>query len=198
MSKQNERIGIEFTTNEGYQVIVIDYVNNKQVQFMFLDEHKFKTWTSWRNLEHGEVKNPFHPSIFGVGYLGVDENGERLKTMEHGKQTREYKLWQHMLQRCYSEKYHETHPTYKNCTVCQRWLCFANFLEDISKIKGYELWRDNPKGFTLNKDIYYTELGIETDCKEYSLLTTRFVTDSENSREMAERTGFAHIKKSRI
>ena len=49
MSTKEERIGVEFTTNEEYQVIVIDYVNREQVQVMFLDEFKIKTCTQWRN-----------------------------------------------------------------------------------------------------------------------------------------------------
>ena len=93
-----------------------------------------------------------------------------------------------MLRRCYDEKYHEQYPTYKNCEVCDRWKCYANFLEDISKIKGYELWRNNPKQrISLNKDIYYAELGIQIDCKEYSLLTTRFIDNRDNTKESATR-----------
>lgn len=188
LKKKEERIGIEFTTNEEYQVIVIDYQDCMKVQVMFLDEHKHKMWTQWSNLKSGSLKNPFHRSVFGVGYLGTDENGQIPKTRENGKPTREYNLWNGMLERCYDEKCHKKYPTYKNCTVCQRWLCFANFLEDISKIKGYELWRNNPKQrISLNKDIYYTELGIKTDCKEYSLLTTRFIDNSENVKEVHER-----------
>lgn len=189
MSKKEEnRIGIEFTTKEEYQVIVIDYINALKVQVMFLDEHKWTTWTQWGNLKRGELKNPFHPSVYGVGYLGVDENGEVPKTRINGAKTREYKLWHNMLKRCYSDKVHEKQPTYKNVTVCDRWKCYSNFLEDLSKIKGYDLWENHPnERIALNKDIYYTELGIFTDEKEYSLLTTRFITDGENTQEMLDR-----------
>ena len=184
----NERIGIEFTTNDGYQVIVIDYLEANQVQIMFLDEHKFKMWTTWSNLKKGNIKNPFHKSIFEVGYLGADENGKTPITRNNGKNTREYDCWYKMVARCYSEKYHEKQPTYQNCTVCDRWLCYAYFLEDLPKIKNYELWKDNPKQrIALNKDKYYAELGIITDCKEYSLLTTRFIPQSENTKEVHER-----------
>lgn len=78
--KETERIGIEFTTNEGYQVIVIDYVNANKVQVMFLDNYKYTIWTTWQKLEKGILKNPFHKSVYGVGYLGVDEKGKRQKT----------------------------------------------------------------------------------------------------------------------
>ena len=185
----SEVIGVEFTTNEGYQIITIDYVNSDKVQVMFLDEYKWTTWTQWGNLKRGNVKNPFHPSVYGVGYLGADENGKTPITRINGKNTREYECWHRMMERCYSEKCHEKHPTYKNCTVCQRWHSFSNFLEDITKIKGYELWRDNPNSkISLNKDTYYTELGIITDCKEYNLQTVRFLTIQDNTKEVNERT----------
>ena len=194
MSRQNERndrIGVEFTTNEQYQVIVIDYVSNKKVQVMFLDEHKWTTWTNWRNLQRGILKNPFHKSVHGVGFLGVNENGEVPKCRINGTITREYIVWNSMLDRCYSGKY----PTYENCTVCERWKCYTYFLEDLPKIQNYKYWKENPQqGIALNKDMYYEDLGINTDCKTYSLLTTRFISKSENSKECAERTGFTRIE----
>ena len=188
MSLASERIGVEFTTKYGEQVIVIDYLGANKVQIMFLDEHKWTTWTTWQNLQNGKVKNPFCKTVHGVGCLGVDKNGQIQKVSVESKLTREYTLWCHMLERCYSDKIHEEYPNYKNCEVCDRWKCYAYFLEDLPLIKNYELWRDNPKQrIALNKDIYYKELGIITDSKEYNLLTTRFITDSENSKEMLER-----------
>lgn len=199
MSRQNERndrIGVEFTTNEGYQVIVMDYVNGKKVQIMFLDEHKYKMWTQWSKLESGSVKNPFHKSVYGVGFLGLDENGERLKTRENGKPLREYQCWFGMFERAYSTDLHKRNPTYENVTVCKEWHSFSQFLKDLPKIKNYELWRDNPNsGITLNKDMYYVELGIDTNEKTYSLETCRFMTRSDSSKEMAERTGFSQVRK---
>ena len=32
-----------------------------------------------------------------------------------------------MLERCYSEAYQKRQPTYKDCVVCDEWLCYANF-----------------------------------------------------------------------
>lgn len=186
---KEEYIGVEFTTNEGYQVIIIDYIDGKKVQIMFLDEHKYKTWTQMSNLKKGKLKNPFHKSVYGVGYLGTDENEQVPKTRINGEKTREYILWHDMIKRCYDENYHKKYPTYKNDTVWTRWHNYSWFLKDMNKIKEYEYWEKHPnERIALNKDFYYTELGIETDCKEYNLETTRFISDVENSREMAERT----------
>lgn len=186
--KANDIIGVEFTTNEEYQVIIIDYVNYDKVQVMFLDEHKHKTWTKLQHLKNGNLKNPFHKSVFGIGYLGTDENGKMPKCVVNGKNTREYNCWSHMLERCYDERYHERQPTYKNCTVCDRWHNYSLFLEDLPKIKGYELWiNGKPREYDLNKDIYYGDLGIDTDCKEYSLETCQFISKKENIIEMRKR-----------
>lgn len=188
VKNREERIGIEFTTNEDYQVIVIDYITNKKVQVMFLDDYKYKMWTTWNHLKNGSLKNPFHKSVYGVGFLGLDENGIPPKTRINGVKTREYQLWASMMERCCNDNYQKAHPTYKNTTVCDRWHCYSTFLQDLPKIKDYELWRDNPQQkISLNKDIYYVELGINTDCKEYSLLTTRFITNRENAKDSAER-----------
>ena len=185
---REERIGVEFTTNEECQVIVIDYINTNKVQVMFLDEHKWTTWTSWQKLEKGILKNPFHKSLYNIGYLGTDENGNRPKTKINGVKTREYILWSSMMKRCYDDNYQKAHPTYKNTTVCERWKCYSYFLEDLPKIKDYQLWKDNPNSkISLNKDKYYSDLGINTDCKEYNLLTTRFISNKENAKDSAIR-----------
>ena len=186
---KEERIGVEFTTNEGYQVIVIDYINSKKVQVMFLDDYKYTTWTQWDVLKVGSLKNPFHKSVFGVGYLGTNENGQIPKCSINGTITREYQVWSGMMKRCYSDKFHESRRTYEKCTVWKRWHNFSLFLEDIDKIQDYEDWKKNDKSYDLNKDKYYAELGIETDCKEYNLQTVRFILDKENSKESAERSG---------
>ena len=186
----HDRIGVEFITNEDCRVIVVDYQKRKGkvalYQVMFLDDYKFMKWVQWSHIEKGVVKNPFYKSVCGVGYLGIDKNGE-VPTVSVGKSKirREYTVWANMLERCYSDKQDERHPTYENCTVCERWHSFANFLEDITSIKNYEYWRDNPQQrIALNKDMYYTELGIDTDCKEYSLETCRFIDVLENSKEV--------------
>ena len=38
-----------------------------------------------------------------------------------------YQRWRNMLERCYSTKFHNHHPTYKDCSVCEEWLTFSNF-----------------------------------------------------------------------
>ena len=56
-----------------------------------------------------------------------------------------------MITRCYSKKYHEKEPTYKECYVCDKWLKLSGFVEEISKIPNYNKWVD---GFYKKRNPY--------------------------------------------
>jgi hypothetical protein len=91
-----------------------------------------------------------------------------------------YTCWHHMLSRCYSKDSNTT--TYKDCYVCTRWLRLSNFVEDIEKIDGYELWLSNPNSkIALDKDIKSNGLN-----KEYCLEQCMFVTIGDNTRQAAK------------
>lgn len=74
-----------------------------------------------------------------------------------------YSKWTHMLHRCYNEEFHKTNQTYKDCTVCDKWLILSNFVEDVPKITGYdremflngELELDKDKKKDENKHYYF-------------------------------------------
>ena len=177
--KAEERIGIKFTSKEGCLFFVKEYINNGDVTVKFMDEYGAEVRTTWQRCKNGGVKNPYFKSIYGVACLGEGD----FKTKVNGRPTREYNLWKDMLQRCYSNKYHEKHETYINVTVCDRWLVYANFLQDLPLIENYELWLNSEEMISLDKDL--KQQGIEN--KVYSLQTVKFVTQSENVREVHER-----------
>lgn len=111
--------------------------------------------------------------IFGKGINDMPR-GWRLET-EINK--RIYRCWHGMLKRCYSEKWHEIHPTYKECFVCERWLKLSNFIEDLHKIDNYELWLIN-NNYQLDKDI---KSNGKNKC--YCLDECMFTTQEENVRQ---------------
>lgn len=78
-----------------------------------------------------------------------------------------YRKWCGMLERCYSAKWHEKKPTYKDCSVSDEWLFFSNFKK----------WFDenNIKGYVLDKDI------LQKNNKVYSKETCVFVPEYINS-----------------
>lgn len=91
---------------------------------------------------------------------------------------RVYKVWKSMICRCYSKKWHEKHPTYKDCYVCDRWLRLSNFVNDVVKIDNYEYWLNHPnERVALDKDIK-----VQGN-KEYSFENCMFVSIKENARQ---------------
>ena len=120
-------------------------------------------------------------TIYGVAYLGdavtVDENGNRKKS---------YTLYKGMIRRCFpqTEKEREKHRAYENCTVCDRWLCFANFEKDIESLPNYDLWLKGEERYSLDKDI----LQYGSSTKIYSPETCMFVPQSLNAQVAQKET----------
>lgn len=141
------------------------------------------------NIKIGNVKNPNHPNVHGVGYLG---QGKWL-SHSNGKATQEYYTWVHMLRRCYSGKFQIKNPSYKGVIVCNRWHCFQNFCEDIQLLEGYNFWKEGI-GYELDKDILCEKMNIIP--KIYSPETCIFISKSENVSESTTRknlTGLTYI-----
>lgn len=86
--------------------------------------------------------------VYGVGNKDAEYPVTTYKTDELGKKKRVtcryYKAWHHMLERCYSEKFHERYPTYKDCSVCSEWLYFSKFKAwmEVQDFHGKELDKD--------------------------------------------------------
>ena len=177
-SKANERLGETFVNQMGSMFFIKEYYGANNVVAKFTDEHGVEVHTTWQNCKKGEVKNPYDKTVYGVACIGEGD----FKTSVNSKPTREYQLWLQMLRRCYGGE--EQYKTYANVTVCERWLVFANFLEDLPKIENYEYWLDNPnQGIAMDKDLKQQD----ADFKVYSLETVMFVSASDNSKEVHNR-----------
>ena len=161
-----DRTGETSLSNEGCVMKIAEYNNYNDIIVEFQDAYKYRLHTKYVNFQNGKCKNPFFASVFGHGYLGTDKNGDVSKTYESkdGKSvhTWEYHKWQSMLRRCFDNKLKEKKPTYKDATCCERWLCFANFLEDFEILKQEYNWSEDKK-LNLDKDI------LHKDNKVYSL-----------------------------
>ena len=84
-----------------------------------------------------------------------------------------------MIFRCYNTN-SQDYINYgaKGITVCEKWLCFEYFLEDLPFIDGYENWVNNPNMYHLYKD--YKQEGVPANMKIYSLDTCCFLNRSDN------------------
>jgi hypothetical protein len=140
--KLKNRVGEKHKTNEGYVVEIISYTNAFSCSIRFEDGTVLDN-KIYNNVIKGGVKNPFHRSTYGVGFYGIGEYVTSVKGSD-GKITKVNSLWNSMIQRCYSEKYHLKKPTYKECEVCEEWHNFQNFgvWFDENYVDGYELDKD--------------------------------------------------------
>lgn len=69
--------------------------------------------------------------VRGVGFNDADYPIARL-AMVNGKRKDVwrcpfYRAWKNMIERCYSPDFIASHPTYKDCVVCNEWLTFSCF-----------------------------------------------------------------------
>ena len=76
---------------------------------------------NYSSFKQKSLKHPYDKNTYGVGYIGEEYYGRTKEDI------RCYKTWQSMLERCYSEKHLKKRPTYKDCYVCDEWLCYSNF-----------------------------------------------------------------------
>ena len=88
----------------------------------------------------GNVKDRLAPSVFSVGFLGEGI----YKVSINCKLTKQYRVWVHMLERCYCPKRLDKYPTYIGCTVSDEWHNFQVFAAwfDDNYIDGYHLDKD--------------------------------------------------------
>lgn len=139
INKNKESLG-------GYEMKIIEYNRNDDIWIEFQDEHKAKVHTSYSNFKKGQVKNPFHPSVYDIGYIG---QGKYNSIDKSGKKTKAYNTWINMLMRCYDPYYINKNLTYIDCYVCDEWLNFQNFAEWFYK-HYYEIENERME---LDKDI---------------------------------------------
>lgn len=92
--------------------------------------------------------------------------------------TKIYRLWYGMLRRCYDKAQHARNrgKTYADCVVCEDWMIYSNFENDIKKLAGFAQWYDG-NDMQLDKDI----LG---DGKEYNRRNCCFVPREVNMAYM--------------
>lgn len=168
--KYKNRVGETHKTNKGDLCTIIEYINYANCTVKF-EDGTIVDKRQYHKVKNGSVDNPYRPSVFGIGYMGVGEYKSRI----NNEQLKTYSCWRSMMERGYSNKYKKKYPTYKDVTVCEEWHNFQNFAK----------WHEenyNPetmKGWELDKDILVKGNKIyspETCCfvpKEINYLLTK-------------------------
>lgn len=157
------RIGQEVITTEGYVARIVEYTSAKKMVIEFQDEYKYRMPTTYNNFIKGRLRNPYHRRLYGVGYVGVDSKGIRIKVDDY---KREYDLWNDMLKKCYETKNSKR-------IVAESWHCFANFLRDLPSLYGYGQWVAGNDVY-LDVKQFYLEFAPNNTQMIYSFETCRF------------------------
>jgi hypothetical protein len=173
----------KYTSNSGNEFVILSSSGEACVIQFTKTGYVRKALLS--NIKNGKVRDLYAVSVYGVGYYGEFEK------LDYWKQAKQ--LWQNMLKRCYCEK--DTKGYFGRVTVDPRWHCFANFLEDISKLNNFHKWLQGQVSgcdkYNLDKDF------IVKGCNVYSRETCSFVTESENKADGATR-GRPYTKKQKV
>ena len=134
--KKLNRVGEKYKTTQGYEIEIVEYFGAFDCTVKFLDGTLLKNLL-YLHIKRGNVKNPYHLSIFGVGYLGVGKYTSFTNSNI-------YTVWYGILRRCYCKKFQEKHTTYIGCTLDKRWHNFQVFAKWFEKnyVEGFELDKD--------------------------------------------------------
>ncbi len=158
------RIGSHHNTTNYGTVEVTNYINSNNLEVRFLN-----TGWSWvftaDNVRNGRLLDRMSPHVCGIGFIGVGKFNSKSEFNSENI----YKRWNSMIRRCYSEKYQDKFPTYRECTVCDEWHNFQNFAEWFVLNAP-----ENTSNCHLDKDI------LLNGNKVYSPSTCSFINKSIN------------------
>ena len=147
---------------------IVEYKGYNNVVIEFL-ETGYQKLCQNKEIKTGAVKDKLLPNVLGVGIVG-----DKYNCKINGKYVKEYQLWTDMLKRCYSEKRHLRHPTYKDCEVGNSFKSYEYFYEWCHSQIGF-----GNEGWQLDKDLLVkgNKVYSENTCvfipKEINLVLTK-------------------------
>lgn len=141
-----KHLGYESTNHHGDKFRVVGYLGNSEYLVQF-DSNGYCVRSKATNFLRGTVRNPYFPTVLGVGCYGV----VRPKDFTYYK--RAYSVWSGFMERCYGRN-RRNYKWYgaKGVRVAPRWKCFEYFIEDLSRVPGFEEWLSSPGEYDLDKD----------------------------------------------
>ena len=116
MAKFTDRTGEKGVSNEGYSMEIVAYRGFCDVDILIDGKH-IVTGRTYNSFKKGEISNPYHRSVVGIGYYGV---GKYRLCKGNEFERKIYGVWRGMLNRCYMLE----RKSYAECTVDER---FHNF-----------------------------------------------------------------------
>lgn len=144
-NKKCHRLGEENLNYQDCLMKIVRYDNANNIVVEFQDEHKAMVKTQYKHYVCGEVKNPYYPSVYGVGITGN-------KYFNGNVRIKEYQIWSAMMERCFSKVEKIRSPSYEDVTCCEEWLLFDNFYEWLHSQGNFDKWLSGNR-WALDKDI---------------------------------------------
>lgn len=161
--KKVEYKGKIYPSNKYGDVEIVEYINNKRAIIKFINTG-YTVEENWSAIRSGYIKDRSVPTTCGFGYIDI-EGASIGRNM-----TKEYQLWNNMINRCYNEVTRQKHLSYVDCYVSEEWRYLSNFKEWCNRQIGFD-----QEGFQLDKDI------LVKGNKVYSEDTCCFVPAEINS-----------------
>ena len=121
---------------------VLKYNDSGNVEIQF-SKTGYEATAELGNIRNGNVKDPYVPSVHGIGVLGT-----KYPSRVNGVLTKECALWYSMLQRCYSDAYKKKQPTYEGCEVSDNFKSYEYFYKWCQNQTGFR-----SEGWHLDKDL---------------------------------------------
>lgn len=147
ISKKHERMFEERMNYQSCIMRIVEYNNYDDIVVEFQDDYRTRVRTSYKHFINGNIKNPYYPSVYGVGIVG-----NKYFNWVNKKATKEYDAWKQMLRRCYDQKLKEKYPTYKDVTCCKEWLLYENFYEWLHSQPNFNKWLNGDR-WEVDKDV---------------------------------------------
>ena len=135
-------VGVVCKSKSSGDFKVLKYNSATDVEIQFLTTG-YEATVELGVIRKGEVKDPYSPSVFGVGLLGT-----KYPSTINGRNTKEYEIWCSMLKRCYNDTYQKKNPTYIGCKVSDKFKSYEYFYEWCHKQIGF-----GNEGWQLDKDL---------------------------------------------
>ena len=166
-------VGKVYKSSNSGDFKVLKYNDTKEVEIQFL-KTGYETTVQLVQVKSGNVKDPYLPSVYGIGVLGT-----KYPSKINGVQTKEYVLWANMLKRCYNESLHLKRPTYEGCKVSDNFKSYEYFYEWCNNQIGF-----NNKDWHLDKDLLIkgNKVYSENSCVFIPREINLVLTKSEASR----------------
>ena len=187
-------VGFEGISKKGYPFKVIERTNklenNSRIYKVLFPNTGYIGEYRRENVKNCNIMDPTAPTKYGIAYSDgmptKNEDGSTIKT---------YGIWAAIISRCYNPN--DNNYQYYGALgirVCDEWLHYKNFLNDLPLIPGYDLWKNDtsePALYHLDKDIL--QRGIPNNQKIYSVRTCMFVNKYDNINEIYNRFEFNEL-----